>query len=33
MLDLLYMVYAKIRYVVYEYRPAERGAWLVVNAY
>ena len=32
MLDLLYMVYAKIRYVVYEYRAVDRGAWLVFNA-
>ena len=33
MLDLLYVVYAEIRYVVYEYRAVDRGAWLVVNAY
>ena len=33
MLDLLYMVYAKIRYVVYENRAGDRGALLVFNAY
>ena len=33
MLDLLYVVYAKIRYVVYEYRAVDRGALLVFNAY
>ena len=33
MLDLLYVVYAKIRYVVYEYRAVDRGARLILNAY
>jgi len=32
-LDILYVVYAKIGYVVYEYRSAQRGARLVLNAY